>query len=479
MKPRTPGFWLIVATVGLLALLPMQALAGMTPEEVKMFTERKAKAEKGDAIAQHLLGYYYLTGEGVAKDAVESIKWFRKAADQDYAPAQNLLGIAYKAPRGVAKDDVESVKWFRKAADQGHAQAQYNLGGCYANGEGVAKDMVEAVKWLRKAADQGGAVAQFRLGLCYKNGEGVAKDMAEAVKWLRKAANQGHAPAQTSLETMRATTAVPAADVKAFEEFRAQVNQGIPHARYKFTSGHYRGLGVEKDDIEALQWLRKAADQGNDSALELLVDIYFEGKAGAAKDQVEVVRLSRKGAEQGHLRFLNGLGLCYLNGYGVAKDQVEAYAYYSFADLISANSSITFLSKIEKAMAPESILRGKQRKKEIQREIETKGDWANSPEMKKKFKAMHDLADQGPIPAYFHDLGYLYAIGQGIPRDEAEAYAYLNLYNTSYPDEELSSSMLANLKKWMTPEQISRGQQRTKELQKEIEAKIAAKKAGK
>jgi len=443
MKPRTPGFWLIVATVGLLALLPMQALAGMTPEEVKMFTERKAKAEKGDAIAQHLLGYYYLTGEGVAKDAVESIKWFRKAADQDYAPAQNLLGIAYKAPRGVAKDDVESVKWFRKAADQGHAQAQYNLGGCY------------------------------------KNGEGVAKDMAEAVKWLRKAANQGHAPAQTSLETMRATTAVPAADVKAFEEFRAQVNQGIPHARYKFTSGHYRGLGVEKDDIEALQWLRKAADQGNDSALELLVDIYFEGKAGAAKDQVEVVRLSRKGAEQGHLRFLNGLGLCYLNGYGVAKDQVEAYAYYSFADLISANSSITFLSKIEKAMAPESILRGKQRKKEIQREIETKGDWANSPEMKKKFKAMHDLADQGPIPAYFHDLGYLYAIGQGIPRDEAEAYAYLNLYNTSYPDEELSSSMLANLKKWMTPEQISRGQQRTKELQKEIEAKIAAKKAGK
>jgi TPR repeat protein len=443
MKPRTPGFWLIVATVGLLALLPMQALAGMTPEEVKMFTERKAKAEKGDAIAQYLLGYCYLTGAGVAKDAVESIKWFRKAADQDYAPAQNLLGIAYKAPRGVAKDDVESVKWFRKAADQGHAQAQYNLGGCYANGEGVAKDMVEAVKWLRKAADQ------------------------------------GHAPAQTSLETMRATTAVPAADVKAFEEFRAQVNQGIPHARYKFTSGHYRGLGVEKDDIEALQWLHKAADQGNDSALELLVNIYFEGKAGAAKDQVEVVRLSRKGAEQGHLRFLNGLGLCYLNGYGVAKDQVEAYAYYSFADLISANSSITFLSKIEKAMAPESILRGKQRKKEIQREIETKGDWANSPEMKKKFKAMHDLADQGPIPAYFHDLGYLYAIGQGIPRDEAEAYAYLNLYNTSYPDEELSSSMLANLKKWMTPEQISRGQQRTKELQKEIETKIAAKKAGK
>ena len=52
MKPRSPGFWLIVATVGLLALLPMQALAGMSPEEVKAFTETKAKAEKGDRVAQ-------------------------------------------------------------------------------------------------------------------------------------------------------------------------------------------------------------------------------------------------------------------------------------------------------------------------------------------------------------------------------------------------------------------------------------------
>ena len=32
MKPRTPGFWLIVATVGLLALLPLSAAAGMTTE---------------------------------------------------------------------------------------------------------------------------------------------------------------------------------------------------------------------------------------------------------------------------------------------------------------------------------------------------------------------------------------------------------------------------------------------------------------
>ena len=58
MKPRTPGFWLIVATVGLLALLPMQALAGMTPEEVKAFEATKVRADKGDPVAQSRLARY-------------------------------------------------------------------------------------------------------------------------------------------------------------------------------------------------------------------------------------------------------------------------------------------------------------------------------------------------------------------------------------------------------------------------------------
>ena len=55
----------------------------------------------------------------------------------------------------MAKDEVEAVKWYRKAAEQNYAEAQYNLGCCYANGQGVAKDEVEAVKWFRKAAEGG------------------------------------------------------------------------------------------------------------------------------------------------------------------------------------------------------------------------------------------------------------------------------------------------------------------------------------
>lgn len=51
---------------------------------------RKA-AELGDFAAQRDLGYLYLHGEGVKKDAVEARKWLEKAAAQGDVYATDLL----------------------------------------------------------------------------------------------------------------------------------------------------------------------------------------------------------------------------------------------------------------------------------------------------------------------------------------------------------------------------------------------------
>jgi len=134
--------WIVAVILGLLAMSP--AHAGMTPEEVKAFEGYKAKAEKGDPVAQ------------------------------------NNLGNCYDNGKGVAKDEMQAVSWYRKAADQGDAFAQYNLGVCYANGEGVPKDEMQAVSWYRKAADQGDAFAQSNLGFAYHYGHGVIKNEIEA-----------------------------------------------------------------------------------------------------------------------------------------------------------------------------------------------------------------------------------------------------------------------------------------------------------
>jgi S1-C subfamily serine protease len=58
---------------------------------------------------------------------VEAVKWYRKAAEQNYAPAQFMLGLCYAQGRGVAKDYVESYKWTLLAASQGDKDAKETM----------------------------------------------------------------------------------------------------------------------------------------------------------------------------------------------------------------------------------------------------------------------------------------------------------------------------------------------------------------
>ena len=163
-------------------------------------------AEQGNAQAQYDLAVCYYQGRGVSPDYAEGLKWFRKAAEQGHAEAQCVLGVFYHDGRqGLSLNYAEAVKWLHKAAEQGNYAAQYNLGICYYQGQGVNLDYAEAVKWFRKAAEQGNADAQSTLGDCYANGQGVKQDSAEAMKWYRKAAEQGYEPAKQALEKMNKT----------------------------------------------------------------------------------------------------------------------------------------------------------------------------------------------------------------------------------------------------------------------------------
>ena len=96
----------------------------------------------------------------------------------------------------VARDGVEAVKWYRKAADQGHTWAQFRLGQMHDNGEDIPENDAEAVTWYRRVAEQGGVAAQFRPGLMYADGEGVPKDNVKAYAWYNIAAAQGHDAAE-------------------------------------------------------------------------------------------------------------------------------------------------------------------------------------------------------------------------------------------------------------------------------------------
>jgi len=80
-------------------------------------------------------------------------------------------------------------------------------------------------------------------------------------------------------------------------------------------------------------------------------------------------------------------------------------------------------------------------------------------------------AEQGHAGALFN-FGGRYYNGEGVTKDEVEAYAYWNLIRTT---DEAARRNVAVLEKNMSAAQIAAGLKRSKELQKEL----ATKKAGK
>ncbi len=79
----------------------------MSTEEGKAFEGYKAKAEKGDLVAQNNLGGCSKNGEGEAKDQVEAVKWYWKAAGQGDANAYSMWGF----PGGTGSGIQNNLRW--------------------------------------------------------------------------------------------------------------------------------------------------------------------------------------------------------------------------------------------------------------------------------------------------------------------------------------------------------------------------------
>ncbi len=125
----------------------------------------------------------------------EKFKELLKKAEAGDAEAQAEVGIRYFDGQGVIKDEVEAVKWFRKAADQGDARAQNGLGVCYGKGKGVSKDYETGYMWYLLAGAQGSELARKNAGIVEKgltpeqraNGQKRAREWQEAFDKAKEA----------------------------------------------------------------------------------------------------------------------------------------------------------------------------------------------------------------------------------------------------------------------------------------------------
>jgi hypothetical protein len=115
----------------------------------------------------------------------------------------------------------------------------------YDGGLDVKQDYAQAVAWYRKAAMQGDADGQANLSSMYSLGRGVSRDSLAAALWIRQDLFDGFQSADHR---------------KALEWISKAAEQGNAKGEAALASMHLKGWGVAPNSVVAATWMRKAAD---------------------------------------------------------------------------------------------------------------------------------------------------------------------------------------------------------------------------
>ena len=134
------------------------------------------------------------------------------------------------------------------------------LGDKYYWGEGMPRDRARAAECYRKAADHGDAIAKRKLGYMYLWGVGVPEDRALSVRWLRKAANDGDADAQCWLVYLHFLADSLPGVMKRGEELHYRWDTSYP---WRLAEQVREAFGGLQDQVPQAEWKRKALDRGD------------------------------------------------------------------------------------------------------------------------------------------------------------------------------------------------------------------------
>jgi len=247
-------------------------------------------------------------------------------------------------------------------------------------------DFDEAAKWFRLAAKKGDKKAQYLFAMLYRDGKGVDRGDVQAVRWLKLAAAQHHLEAQYQLGSMlEHGRGVDEPDAKAaFNWYRQAAKAGHAGAQLHMAVMYAQGSGVKKSLEHALDWAFKAAASDNTEAKsyvqQLLNRINVKASAGDPAAQFVLARIYERG-----------------QGLHADINKAEQWLRQSAA---SGNAGAQF-------HLAELLLH------------------RNSPQLLPETADLYlKAARQGHMQAAAK-IGAMYAIGQGIKQNRAEAVSWL------------------------------------------------------
>jgi hypothetical protein len=111
---------------------------------------------------------------------------------------------------------------------------------------------------------------------------------------------------------------------------------------------------VAQDDAQAIDWFRKAAQQGGTEAQYNLGLVFYKGR-GVARDYVQAVRWFRMAAEQGRAEAQYNLAVMYDNGRGLQKDVLYAHMWFDVAASLGDAQAAEARDVAAKKMTAEEI----------------------------------------------------------------------------------------------------------------------------
>ena len=331
------------------------------------------RAEAGDTEAQrelvlrYLVASFHATGEKAAELERTSKLWqkrldetmaaregdlesVRKRAEEGDAAAQRALGFRYSHGVGVEKNEKLAFEWTKKAAEAGDAKAQFNLAGNYAGGEsGVKADPAAATEWYRKAlpglqkmAESGKPVdakPSFFTGLLLFLGEHLGshavKDEALGMGYIRLAAKLGDDEAKSMLGEIEFLQQQKAA-LKLVESVEAAAKAGNPDAKQRKArmdawkeKGNAIHANLKQEDEEMIKrmlffWETMPAVEAGYEPWYFEAGKEFSTGEIVPQDLKEASKWFRLAADHGDATAAFYLGLGYLRGMGVSRDDWRA-----------------------------------------------------------------------------------------------------------------------------------------------------------
>ena len=170
-----------------------------------------------------------------------------------------------------------------------------------------------------------------------------ARKYSETISCLENLANKGKARAQLGV----GGSYYAMGDYKkAVEWFRKAAEQGYDVAQFYLGICYENGHGVSQNYDKAFGWFLKSAKQEYASA-QLYVGLYYYSGEGVDKNYTKAVEWLQKAAEQGLAEAQYNLGVCYEMGKGVQKDISKAKEWFQKAADQGDEDAVEKLNKLQ------------------------------------------------------------------------------------------------------------------------------------